>query len=175
MCARHLHPGGWCCPTQPPPPYSSPRPASLSSTNKAPRGGLSAQQPPQAIALGDAVRVQGRPQAGLTELPRAHRAGGPMCSSPPPSSSVTFSALPPRGQQTEARSPIKDERVPWLNAGVRRRPAHFWAPRPLAAKARPPNLEVAHLNPGYGASLLPAPQRRSSLGALRLGPGLWVR
>ncbi|XP_077932903.1 interleukin-17 receptor E-like protein isoform X5 [Halichoerus grypus] len=114
---------------------------------------------------------------GPESAPGGHSAvaGGPMCSSPPPSSSVTFSALPPRGQQTEARSPIKDERVPWLNAGVRRRPAHFWAPRPLAAKARPPNLEVAHLNPGCGASLLPAPQRRSSLGALRLGPGLWVR
>ncbi|XP_077932902.1 interleukin-17 receptor E-like protein isoform X4 [Halichoerus grypus] len=120
----------------------------------------------------------GPPPAARLSWPRPApwpQAGGPMCSSPPPSSSVTFSALPPRGQQTEARSPIKDERVPWLNAGVRRRPAHFWAPRPLAAKARPPNLEVAHLNPGCGASLLPAPQRRSSLGALRLGPGLWVR
>ncbi|KAM9072200.1 interleukin-17 receptor E-like protein isoform 12-T12 [Megaptera novaeangliae] len=61
----------------------------------------------------------------------ASRAGGPTSSSPPPSSCATSSALPPRGQQPEARCLTKKKQVPgpdcWdvdLPAGSQGPPGH---------------------------------------------------
>nr|XP_060512041.1 putative interleukin-17 receptor E-like [Panthera onca] len=161
----------------------------------------------------------------------ASRAGGPMCTSPPPSSCVIFNAppeelfsqvwapipqprsppadhrpkgrrsplrariwggapppasqvtweltpatartsmphrLPPRGQRTEARSLTEHKQMPWLNAGVQR--AHIWGSEPLAAKARPQNLEAARLHTGCGAGHLASPQPRTA----PWGPSSWA-
>ncbi|GAB5574378.1 protein monoglycylase TTLL8 isoform X2 [Prionailurus iriomotensis] len=94
-----------------------------------------------------------RPKGRRSPL-RARIWGG----APPPASQVTWELtpatartsmphrLPPRGQRTEARSLTEHKQVPWLNAGVQR--AHIWGSEPLAAKARPQNLEVARLHTG---------------------------